>query len=153
MLRRSAPGFSILELLIVLAIVGILGAGAMYALNNSRAGARDSKRVSDISVLRSALNQYWLQKASYPANSGVALGQPGQNADGLTSDGFMGTDATGAVILSRVPVGPKSQEYYFYKGTPSGYSLRFSTERETAYGPPATYYLHSGGVDTEDLEK
>lgn len=150
---RKLRAFSILELLIVLAIVGILAGVAIYALGVSRANSRDSKRVSDVAVLRSSLSQYWLQKASYPVNNGVDLGMPGANADGLTSNGFVGPDGGGTVILTRVPVGPSAGEYYHYAGTENGYSLRFTTERDTAYGLKGTYFAHAGGVDQQDVEK
>lgn len=151
-LRRS-PGFSILELLIVLVIIGILGAVAIYALSVSRATTRDAKRVSDISVIRSGLTQYWLQKASYPVSDAVDLGKTGSGAVGLTATGFTGPEGGGVVILQRVPVGPKANEYYRYKGATTGYSVRFTTERVTAFGPAGTYFAHASGVDTDDVEK
>jgi prepilin-type N-terminal cleavage/methylation domain-containing protein len=150
---RLKSGFSILELLIVLVIVGILGTVAIYGLGVARAASRDAKRVSDISVLRSGLSQYWLQKASYPVSEAMELGRVGSNAVGLTSLGFTGSEGGGAVILQRIPIGPKANEYYRYKGTTGGYSIRFTTERETAFGPAGTYYAHAAGVDTEDVEK
>jgi prepilin-type N-terminal cleavage/methylation domain-containing protein len=150
---RSKPGFSILELLIVLVIIGILGAVAMYALGVSRATTRDAKRVSDISVLRSGLTQYWLQKASYPVSEPVELGKTGSGAVGLTSTGFTGPEGGGVVILQRIPVGPKANEYYRYIGASAGYSIRFTTERATAFGPAGTYFAHASGVDTADVEK
>lgn len=150
---RHKRGFTILELLIVLVVVGVLGAIAIYGLGVSRATTRDAKRVSDISVMRSGLTQYWLQKASYPATEPIDIGVPGSNAVGLTSIGFTGSEGGGVVILQRIPVGPRSGEYYRYKGTANGYSLRFVTERETAFGPAGTYYAHAAGVDTEDVEK
>ncbi|MCI0479402.1 type II secretion system GspH family protein, partial [Candidatus Uhrbacteria bacterium] len=115
MLLRRVKGFSILELLIVLAVVGILAAVAVYALGVSRANSRDAKRISDVSVLRSGLSQHWLLMARYPVNEGVDLGVPGGPAIGLTTDGFVGVDGTGNVILPKVPIGPKAGEYYRYK--------------------------------------
>ncbi len=152
---KTKGGFTILELLIVLAIVGTLVGVAVYSLGVSRAKTRDAKRVSDVSVIRSSLSQYWLQKASYPVTQGegVLLGSQGANADGLTSEGFIGKSGGGAVILPMVPVGPKSGEFYRYKGATGGYSLQFKTERDTAYGKAGTYFAHSGGVDQEDTEK
>lgn len=146
-------GFSVLELLVVIAVIGVMGAAAVYALNVSRAKARDAVRVSDISVLRSGLSQYWLQKAAYPVSSGVELGKADQHADGLTTNGFVGQDGGGTVILPAVPLGPRPQEFYRYKGTVTGYSIRFITERDTVFGKAGTYYAHAGTVDGEDLEK
>ena len=143
-------GFTLLELLIALAIVGALATAAIYTLNVARAKSRDAKRVSDVSVLRSGLSESWLQLAVYPVGDGVNLGQAGQNADALTSNGFVGAGGSGNVILSQAPVAPKSGEFYFYKGGSAGYSLRFTTERATAYGPASTYYAHAAGVDQID---
>ncbi len=146
-------GFTILELLIALLIVGILGTFAVYALNVSRAMSRDAKRVSDVSVLRSSLSQYWLQKASYPTSAAVELGKPGSSALGLTTDGFVNSNTGSNVILSTLPVGPSVGEYYVYTGSDNGYSLKFRTERATAYGKAGTYFAHASGVDQQDTEK
>lgn len=150
---NKSRGFTVLELLVVLVVVGILASIAVYALSVSRAMSRDAKRVSDISVLRSGLSQYWLQRAGYPVGEGIDLGSKASNVVGLTNTGFTGPEGGGVIILQKFPVGPKAGEYYHYKGTANGYSLRFTTERETAYGPAGIYYAHSGGVDKEDVEK
>jgi len=144
-------GFSIPELLIALLIVGLLGAGAVYAINVQRATTRDAKRVSDVSVMRAAFSQYWLQKAAYPLSDGVALGQVGQGAQRLGNKGLTTLeDATQPVFLDSFPVGPKANEYYAFRSGEKGYSLKFTTERATAYGPAGTYFAHSSGVDNVD---
>lgn len=146
-------GFTILELLVVVAVVGILAAVAIYSLNVTRAMSRDSKRVSDISVIRAALTQHWLQKAAYPASSAVELGKAGANADVLGGNGLSAREqAIEPVFLQQLPVGPKAGEYYIYHGSAGGYSLRFTTERATAYGAAGTYYAHASGVDRVDGE-
>lgn len=151
---KLKEGFTILELLVVVAAVGILAAVAIYSLNVTRATSRDAKRVSDISVIRASLTQHWLQKASYPAADPVDLGRAGTGAEVLAGNGWTSADQViEPVFLQRIPTGPKAGEYYRYHGSTQGYSLKFTTERETAYGPAATYYAHSGGVDREDAEK
>jgi prepilin-type N-terminal cleavage/methylation domain-containing protein len=150
--KRS--GFTLLEALVVILIVGILAAVAIYSLNLTRASNRDAKRVSDVSVIRAALTQYWLQKASYPQNTAVDLGRPGAGADALTIGGFVSSDQISApVFLQAVPTGPNAGEYYRYHGSAGGYSLKFTTERPTAYGAAGTWYAHSSGVDKQDVEK
>jgi len=148
--QRLLKGITIPELLIGVLIIGIVIAIFVYALGVQRTMARDSKRVSDISVLRASLGQYWLQKATYPVTDGIFIGQPG-GAERLGGAGFTSAeDPTPPIFLDRIPVGPNSNEYYAYRGNQTGYSLMFTTERETAYGPPATYYAHSVGVDVLD---
>lgn len=151
---RPKLAFTIPELLIALLIVGILGALAIYAINVQRATTRDAKRISDVSVMRAALGQYWLQKASYPLSEGVNLGLAGSGAERLAGDGLGSLeDSIQPIFLDKFPVGPKSNEYYAYRANERGYSLRFITERATAYGPAGTYYAHSSGVDNLDETK
>ncbi|MBM3205221.1 prepilin-type N-terminal cleavage/methylation domain-containing protein [Candidatus Uhrbacteria bacterium] len=133
---RFRSGFTILELLIVIAAVGLLVVLGAFSLSSARSRLRDTQRVSDISVLRSTLSQYWLEKATYPVSDGVNLGQ---------------TDpAMLAPYLPRIPVGPKVNEFYKYRGGAQGYSLRFQTERDTAFGKSGVYYAHTSGIDTKD---
>lgn len=147
-------GFTILEILVVIVVVGILATVAVYALNVTRAANRDDKRISDVSVLRAGLSQYWLEQATYPASTGVNLGEQGANADKLTSSGFVSAnDPSTPVYLLQVPVGPKANEFYYYHGSASGYSIKFTTERPTVYGAAGTYYAHSSGVDKDNSEK
>ncbi|MBP9868997.1 type II secretion system protein [Patescibacteria group bacterium] len=154
MLKRLRSGFTILEALVVILVVGILASIAVYSLSVTRASNRDAKRISDVSVIRAALTQHWLQKASYPSTEAVDLGRPGGGAERLTASGFVASDSsTSPVFLEVVPIGPRSGEYYRYHGAASGYSLQFRTERATAYGPPGVYYAHTDGVDQEDVEK
>lgn len=144
-------GFTVLEVLVVIAIIGILAAVAVYSLSITRASNRDAKRISDIAVIRAALSQHWLQKATYPQSEKVDLGRPGAEADKLTGNGFIASSVEATpVFLLQVPVGPKAGEYYTYQGSSQGYSLRFVTERQTAYGVAGTYYAHADGIDRED---
>lgn len=143
-------GITIPELLIGVLVIGIIVAIFVYALGVQRTMSRDSKRISDISVLRASLSQYWLQKASYPESEGFYLGQPG-GAERLGGNGFTtAEDTTPPILLEQLPTGPKSGEYYAYRGSKTGYSLMFTTERDTAYGPAGIYYAHSSGVDGLD---
>jgi prepilin-type N-terminal cleavage/methylation domain-containing protein len=148
-------GFSLVELMVVMGIIGLLATVAVFSLNNSRMSSRDAKRLSDIQTLRSALEQNWLTNAAYPLadNPGKDLGKASDATLVLTSNGFEATP-TGAVYLPLVPVGPKANEYYHYTATIStGYAIRFTTELKTPYGVAGTYYAHSGGVDTDSSSK
>ncbi len=147
-------GFTVLEALIVLAVFGLLATLAVLSLNSARASLRDAQRLSDVSVVRSALSQYWLDKATYPQTAGVDLGMTGSNSDMLSAAGFVAsTDPTQPVYLNRVPTGPKSGEYYRYHGGANGYSIRFQTETDTDLGKANVYYAHAGGIDQDDTEK
>jgi len=150
---KKRPGFTTLELLIVLAVFGILASIAAFTINQSREALRDADRVSDVTVLRSALSQYWLRHASYPTAEGVSLGSPESGIRGFTTEGFVTESGSGNVILEFIPTGPRRNEYYLYTSDGIGYSLRFTTERATVFGDAGTYYAHSGGVDVDETVK
>lgn len=59
-------GFSLVELLVVIAIVGIVATIIMVSVNNARAQARDSKRVSDVASFKNALELYLNDHGTYP---------------------------------------------------------------------------------------
>ncbi len=147
-------GFTILELLIVIAVFGLLATLAVLSLNSARARTRDAQRVSDVSVLRTALSEHYLQKSTYPVSGPIALGQPGTKTEVLGLNGFSAPqDTMGLVYLQRVPTGPTLNEYYRYHGGANGYSLRFQTETDTVLGKANVFYAHASGIDGKDEEK
>ena len=154
LLRKQESGFTILEGLIVLAVFGVFATLAVLSLNSARARMRDAQRLSNVSIVRTALSRYWLEKATYPASTGVDLGAPGTNTDALTADGFVDReDIKDKQVYIQVPAGPNAGEYYHYKGNPNGFSIRFKTERDTDLGKANIYFAHSTGIDQQDIEK
>jgi prepilin-type N-terminal cleavage/methylation domain-containing protein len=152
-MKKIHLGFTLVELLIVVAIIGILSMISVVVLNQARIKSRDAKRVSDIQVIRAGLEQHWLEKASYPTTaSQVQLGIGGYSV--LTKNGFEAS-ATGLVYLAKVPTDPKASVYYFYECTNGsiGYTIQFTTEGKTNYGDAGTYFAHSNGVDAEATQK
>jgi len=55
---NNVPGFTLIELLVVISIIGLLSTLAVVSLNNSRAKARDARRVSDLKAVSTALEVY-----------------------------------------------------------------------------------------------
>ncbi len=66
---KNKKGFTIVELLVVIAIIGILASAILISLGSARAKARDSRRISDISQFRNALEIYHTSFNKYPAAS------------------------------------------------------------------------------------
>ncbi|MEI6396957.1 MAG: prepilin-type N-terminal cleavage/methylation domain-containing protein [Candidatus Taylorbacteria bacterium] len=63
-----SSGFTLLEILLTIAIIAILSAVTLSAINPIRqmSQARDSQRKSDVSELHKAVQQYFIDKGSYP---------------------------------------------------------------------------------------
>ena len=72
--QRTSPanGFTIVEILVVIAVIGILVTIGAFAYNNAQKNSRDQKRTSDIAVLKSALEKYYDTNGEYP--SGCSIG-------------------------------------------------------------------------------
>ncbi len=65
--RLSAAGFTLLELMIVLSIMGILLAIAQPNLKRSITRAREAVLREDLYQIRDALDQYYADNGKYPA--------------------------------------------------------------------------------------
>lgn len=67
-------GFTLIEILIVVAIIAILASIVLVGLTGARAKARDAKRISDVTSVQNVLELYYTRCGFYPgqANCGEA---------------------------------------------------------------------------------
>ncbi len=65
-------GFTLSELLIVIAIIGLIAAVGTVSLNRSRAKARDGKRLSDIRQIAKTFEIFLSARGEYPADNNWA---------------------------------------------------------------------------------
>jgi len=75
---RRARGFTLIELLIVIALISILATMGVVQYRNSVQSAREATLRTDLFRMRDAIDQYYADKAKYPAS-----------LDALVSDGYM----------------------------------------------------------------
>ena len=66
----SLTGFTLIQLLVVIAIIGLLASVVLVSLNSARQKARNAKRVADLSQMQKALELYFDTYNSYPVTSG-----------------------------------------------------------------------------------
>ena len=66
MKSQNSRGFTLVEIIVALAIIGLLATVVVGALSGSREKARDTKRVSDIEQIAVALRLYAEQNGEFP---------------------------------------------------------------------------------------
>lgn len=65
-INSKVKGFTLIELLVVVAIIGLLSSVVLASLNGARMKARDTKRMADLSQIRTALEMYFNDYGYYP---------------------------------------------------------------------------------------
>lgn len=129
---RNSKGFTLIELLVVIAIIGLLSTLSVVALNSARAKSRDSKRVSDIKQIQTALELYYADMNGYPVpDDAITLG--GTGATVLSTTGFSDL-ASGSTYMGMVPDAPTPADgdnctdaanNYVYDASTAAYSINF----------------------------
>jgi prepilin-type N-terminal cleavage/methylation domain-containing protein len=68
MVNRTSKGFTLVEMLIVIALIGILAAALVEKMDAALAQARDSRRKSDLRKMQSVLMTYYARNGKYPTS-------------------------------------------------------------------------------------
>ncbi len=148
--QRASQGFTPIELLFVVLLIGILALTAVSFLNTSRERARDAKRLVDVRRIQTALEFYELEYDAYPVvDQPIVLG--GAQAAKLCDQeagGFVPAATTCATEFITLPKDPESGKAYRYIGAANGYTIEFTTETTTDLGEPGTFYAHPQALNT-----
>ena len=78
-IRRKTQGFTIIELLVVVALLGILSSIVLILLTDARLDARDKRRIADLEQIQKALELNVTEHQVYPKESEGASGNTATN--------------------------------------------------------------------------
>ncbi len=76
--RRAVGGFTLIELMVVLALISVLAGMGVVQYRNSVQRTKEAVLREDLFRMRDAIDQYYADKAKYPAN-----------LDALVTDGYL----------------------------------------------------------------
>jgi type IV pilus assembly protein PilA len=119
LLRKSNKGFTLIELMIVVAIIGILAATAIPNFLRFQLKAKTSESKVNLAAIRTAEESYLAEFGSYVA----AAATPG-SAPGTTKQAFTGGGANSFLTLGWAPEGQVFFQYgvALNTGTPLAYT-------------------------------
>lgn len=133
-MQKSKLGFTIIELLVVVAIIGLLTSIISFTVNTSRTKARDTRRVTDLKQIKSGLDLYFQHGSGYPDT-------PTWNAAvGLQ----LSCSGTNILQVPKDPVTPTYQYLYTASGNSfsgCGGTVRGDYELEFYIENKALYYI------------
>lgn len=146
-----SKGFTLLELLVVVAIIGILAAAIYASFSAPRARSRDAKRVGEIKQLQNALSLYYASNNIFPTCAttdvpGTVGGSSGcVNLDNVVSQGHipqLPRDPAQASVIASTDCNDIAKYLYCYGSTNgSTYKLYFHVETGSllGYSSPGWY--------------
>ncbi len=90
---RKKSGFSLVEMVVVIGIIGLLTTLVFASFSNAKAKSRDQRRISDIANFQLTLEQFYNKNKSYP-----------KLLSELVTGGF----------ISSIPKSPTGQTYNYF---------------------------------------
>jgi len=114
-------GFSLIEILVVVAIIGVLSGIGITSYQAAIISSRDARRKADLENIRGALELYRSNNNTYPAT-----------LDTSCTGGASISDVTNT-YLDPLPIDPGcANRYYLYSSTGADYTLGAAIESSSA---------------------
>lgn len=158
-MKHTNKGFTLVELLVVVAIIGLLAGIAVVSVNSVRVKARDAKRIADVKQIQNALELYNNTKGgAYPPASGeiILAGKVISSGDtnkpgGITDD----AGKAGEIYINVIPDDPtEGRDYKYLKCAANAtdtrcetYVIQFITETTSSLGPSGTWCANPTGIN------
>lgn len=122
-LHRKQQGFTIVELLIVIVVIGILAALVITTFTGIQQKARNTERTTDIKALQGQIEAYFAQNGKYPTLSNMndstwrSSNMKGLDQEALKDPSNTATDGTQYNLVSAPKVAAYSYAVLASDGT------------------------------------
>ena len=108
---NNKKGFTLIEILVVISIVGLLSSVFLVGLSGFRARGRDAKRLADVKSVQNGMELYYTRCARYPGDATCA------GADGAIDWSILSGTLTNPALglgITKIPVDPLAARKYLY---------------------------------------
>lgn len=125
--QKLLRGFTIIELVVIVAVIGVLSAITTVGVGKYMADTRDSRRVASVTVISEALEKYYSQHGEYPGCPDVTA-----EINEVANDVLSGVERTALVAPSAdndensikcSTLSVNGEDFYEYEGDGSGTCL------------------------------
>lgn len=106
--RQSQQGFTLIEIMVVILILGLLATIVVQSLRGATDKAKRTKASADIAELRTALDRYYLDNGSYPTGD-----QGLQSLVAPPSSGKIPANYEEGGYIQRLPQDPWGNQYVY----------------------------------------
>lgn len=122
--KNKFAGFTFIELLVVITIIGIIFASGIVAFTSISVRSRDTRRRADLEAIRQSLEMCRSLVGEYP--------------DSIYDNGGISCSVSGPILMSVVPTDPKPDtsclsQYVYSRPTTTTYTLTACQESGGSY--------------------
>lgn len=146
---KKNAGFTLIEIMVVMAIIGVLAAISVGSYRSSQIKARDAERKNDLKQIANSLEVYFNDKGQYPANS------LDNKINGCISEATCDwddewIDENGTTYMVALPGDSRSYLNYYYESDGTSFQIYARLENDldndvpTSAGNPANYGISCG---------
>jgi prepilin-type N-terminal cleavage/methylation domain-containing protein len=146
-LKKRNQGFTIVELLIVIVVIGILALLVITTYSGIQAKARNAKRQTDIASIQTQLEAFFSQNGYYPSLTDINSSTwRAANVKSLDANALV--DPSNATQSSTLVDTPAAKSYAYHVTDSSGNSCETTDTNCAQYTLTATYEGSVNGATT-----
>jgi type II secretion system protein G len=129
---KKRKGFTLIELMIVISILGVLAALISGNFITSLKKGRDARRKADLEQIQRALEMFYEDKKSYPSSFTITS----SSNYSLCESGFVSScQPSEKIYMQKVPSDPVRGNNYVYNSNGQSYQIYSCLENRLDQGP------------------